>query len=99
VSKIEVDPWRSGKILQKARREGKMEVRGVGGRDTRKTWHTESTNQGSHGLTEAGMASTGPVCYGCWLGVLVRLLMVGASVSLTLLPAHGTLFFLLSYII
>lgn len=53
--------------------------------DTRRTWPTETTKQGIHGLP-------GPpreYC-GCWFGSFVELLTMGVGVSLTLSPALRT---------
>lgn len=71
-----------------------------------KTWHTKSTKQGSHGLTEPDEASQGSawslsdlLCtYGCKLGVCVVLLTMGAS-EITLLSDLGTLFLLLGCLV
>jgi hypothetical protein len=67
--------------------------------DNRRTWPTESTKQGSHGFTEAEVASMMPArdcarssVYILWLlSVFVGLLTVGVGVSLTLLSALETL--------
>lgn len=79
-----------------------------GMKDMRRTWPTKLSKQGSYGLTESEMASTGLV----WvcirssaydiavsLTVFMELLTVGTDVSLALLPALGTLFLLLSCLV
>lgn len=57
--------------------------------DTRRRRSSESTKQGSKRLAETEAASrglSGPlcICYGCYFVVFVRLITVGACVSLTL---------------
>lgn len=66
--------------------------------DIRKTWLIESINQGSHGLTDSNGKHGVCMClHLLWLLVwcFLRLLTVGAGVSLIFLPALGTLFLLL----
>lgn len=45
--------------------------------DTRRTWHTESTNQGTYGLRETEVANTG--LYVCVYAVAVSLVFIWDS--------------------
>lgn len=76
----------------------------------RRAWPTEATKQGSWRFTDTEAANTGPVLVwarscACMLWLLVwcfvgreELLTLGLGMSLTLLPAFGTLFLLLGYL-
>ena len=85
-------------IPQKRGIEGFQESKGM--EDIKRMWLTESVKQANHMLTVSEAASTEPVCSApgpvcklcCQPGVLMGLLTGEAYVSLTLLPALGTLF-------
>lgn len=69
--------------------------------DTRRTWLTGSTKQGSRGFTETEAPSTGPVWFcprssahilSLLAWCFLELLPVGVGISLTFLPALGIFF-------
>ena len=82
-------------------------ARGV--QDSMRTWSSESTKQGSMELTETEATTMDPalVCtrssaYILWffsLGLFIGFPIVGAGMTLALLPAHGTCFLLLDCLV